>query len=180
MLGYYVSRSTKPGWHQISVTVSKKGTHPRFRNGFLYSQDTSTTSARREVQLALASPLDFVGVPVSVTWSGTGAGKSAGKTTVRFDLVMPPNFASVDESDQNHMVVDIAAVAKNQKGEVVAKFFQRIEVHLKADGLEQIRRNGMTYRNGLQLPPGDCTVRFVVWDSLGNRMGSVSAPVRAP
>ncbi len=36
----------------------------------------------------------------------------------------------------------------------------------------------MTYRNGLQLPPGEYTVRFVVRDSLGNRVGSVAAPIK--
>lgn len=179
MLGYYVSRSgTKPGWHQISVTIGRKGAHARYRNSFFLSRDTSPSSARQDVQLALTSPFDFVGVPVSVTWSGREAGKSAGKTTMRFDLVMPASFASVDESDQNHMVIDIAAVAKNRNGDVVAELSQRIEAHLKPDGLEQIQHNGMTYHNGLQLPPGDYTVRFVVRDALGNRTGSVAAPVK--
>jgi hypothetical protein len=91
---------------------------------------------------------------------------------------MPPHFASVDESDQNHMVVDIAAVARTPNGQVVTELSQRIDAHLKSDGMEQIQRNGMTYRNGLQLGPGEYTVRFVVRDSLGNRMGSVSAPIR--
>ena len=90
---------------------------------------------------------------------------------------MPPNFASVDESDQNHMVVDIAAVARNRNGDVIAELSQRIDAHLKSDGLGQIQHDGMTYRNGLQLPPGEYTVRFVVRDSLGNRTGSVAAPL---
>jgi VWFA-related protein len=180
MLGYYVSRSTKQGWHQVSVTITRKGARARYRNGFLLSRDTSTTSARQDVHLALISPLDFVGVPISITWSGTGIGKSAGKARVQFALVMPANFASVDESDQNHMVVDIAAVARNLNGEVVAELSQRVEAHLKSDGLEQIQHNGMTYRNGLDLPPGEYTVRFVVRDSLGSRMGSVAAPVKVP
>jgi VWFA-related protein len=179
MLGYYVSRnSTKPGWHRVSVTITKKGAHARYRNSFLLSRDTSTNSAQQDIKLALTSPLDFVGVPVSVTWSGREAGKSAGKTKMQFDLVMPPNFASVDESDQNHMVVDIAAVAKNLNGDVVAELSQHIDTHLKSDGLEQIQHNGMTYRNGLQLPPGEYTVRFVVRDSLGNRTGSIAAPIK--
>ncbi len=87
MLGYYVSRSsTKQGWHQISVTINRKGANARYRNGFLFSRDTSPASARQDVQLALASPFDFVGVPVSVTWSGNAVGKSPGKTRVQFDL----------------------------------------------------------------------------------------------
>jgi hypothetical protein len=73
--------------------------------------------------------------------------------------------------------VDIAAVARNLEGNVVAEFSQRVEANLKHDGLEQIQRNGMTYRNGLQLPPGEYRVRFVVRDSLSNRMGSVVAPI---
>jgi VWFA-related protein len=181
MLGYYVSRtSTKPGWHQISVKVDRKGAHSRFRNGFFLTRDSSAASARQDLQLALASPLDFIGVPISITWSGNGSEKSPGKTKVQFDLVMPANFASVDESDQNHMVVDIAAVAKNPTGEVVAELSQRIDTHLKADGLDQIQHNGLTYRNGISLPPGEYTVRFVVRDSLGNRLGSVAAPVKVP
>jgi hypothetical protein len=36
----------------------------------------------------------------------------------------------------------------------------------------------MTYHNGLQLPPGEYAVRFVVRDSLGNRIGSVAAPIK--
>jgi len=179
MLGYYVGRSsTKPGWHLITVTTDRKGAHPRYRSGFLLSRDVSAPVARQDVELALHSPLDFVGVPVSITWTGKEPGKTPGKTKVEFDLVMPPHFASVDESDQNHMVVDIAAVARTPNGQVVTELSQRIDAHLKSDGMEQIQRNGMTYRNGLQLGPGEYTVRFVVRDSLGNRMGSVSAPIR--
>ena len=178
ILGYYVSRSAKPGWHQISLTVSRKGAHPRYRNGFFLFRDTSAPSARQDIKLALTSPFDFLGVPVSVTWSGRDAAKSAGKSKMKFDLVMPPNFASVDELDQNHMVVDIAAVAKNLNGDVVTELSQRIDTHLKPDGLEQIQHNGLTYRSGLQLPPGEYIVRFVVRDSIGNRVGSVAAPIK--
>jgi VWFA-related protein len=181
MLGYYVNRSsTKPGWHQISVAIKRKGMHPRFRNGFFLSKDLSTTSARSEIQLALASPLDFVGIPISISWSGQSNSQAAGKTKAQFELVMPANFASVDEADQNHMVVDIAALARNVKGEIAGEVSQRIDTHLKSDGLDQIQHNGLTYHNGIQLAPGEYTVRFVVRDSLGNRIGSVAAPLKVP
>lgn len=179
MVGYYISaRNTKPGWHDISLTVHAKGAHMRYRDGFFLARDSSTASAREDVQLALSSPLDYTGVPISVTWSNRGPGKTPGKTKVQFDLVMPSNFASIDQSDGNHMVVDIAAVARNRKGEAIADLSQRIDARLDAAGMEQIQHNGMTYRNGLQLPPGDYNVRFVVRDSLGNRTGSVAAPVK--
>jgi VWFA-related protein len=181
MLGYYVSRTgTKPGWHQVSLSISRKGAHTRYRNGFFLSRDSSPVSAQQDIRLALASPLDFVGIPISITWSDRSNAKAQGKTRVQFDLVMPANFVSVDESDQNHMVVDIAAAARNPKGEVVAELSQRVDSHLKSDGLEQIQHHGMTYRNALDLPPGEYTVRFVIRDSLDNRVGSVAAPVKVP
>lgn len=178
MLGYYVSpKSTKLGWHEVSVKVNAQGAHVRYRKGFFLSKDTSMNSAQQDIQLALTSPLDYTGLPVSATWAGTEPSKVPGKTRVRFELVMPANFASVDESDRNHMVVDIAAVARTPHGDVFADVSQRIDVHFGSEGLEQIRNNGMTYRNVLQLPPGQYAVRFVVRDALGNRMGSVAAPI---
>ena len=179
MLGYYASPAdTKPGWHDVSVAVHAKGAHLRYRNSFLLSRDTSTTSAREDVQMALSSPLDYTGVPVSVTWTKRELGKGSGKTKMQFELVMPANFATVDESDQDHMVVDIAVLARTPHGDVVADVSQRIDVHLNPGGLDQIRHHGMTYRNSLQLPSGEFNVRFVVRDALGNRMGSVAAPVK--
>ena len=178
MLGYYVSPlTTKPGWHQISVTTHAKSVHIRYRNGYFLSRDASTPTAQQDIRLALNSPLDYTGMPLSLTWSGKEPGNTSGKLKVQFELVMPANFASVDGSDDNHLVVDIAAVARDSKGNAVADLSQRIDVHLKADSLEQIQHNGMTYRNRLQLPPGDYNVRFVVRDSLGNRTGSVAAPL---
>jgi len=178
MLGYYINPgNTKPGWHSISVSLHANGAHVRYRSGFFLSRDTSAPSAQKDIRLALSSPLDFTGMPVSVTWTEKEAGKVSGETRVHFELVMPANFAVVDSSDQNHMVVDIAAVARNSNGDAVADNAQRIDVHLKPDGLEQIQHNGMTYRGALQLPRGDYTVRFAVRDALGNRMGSVAAPV---
>src|SRR5208282_6094435 len=70
MLGFYIGRNSKPGWHRIAVTVAKKGARARYRNGFLLARDTSTASAQQDIKLALASPFDFVGVPVLIRWSG--------------------------------------------------------------------------------------------------------------
>lgn len=178
MLGYYVSPgNTKPGWHRVSLAVHSMGAQIRYRNSFFLSRDTSAPSAQQDIRLALASPIDFTGISVSATWAEREPGKVPGKTLVHFELVMPANFAAVDDSDQNHMVVDIAAVAKNLKGDAVADAAKRIDIHLKPDGLEQIQHNGMTYRGALQLAPGDYTVHFAVRDAIGNRTGSVAAPV---
>jgi hypothetical protein len=97
---------------------------------------------------------------------------------VQFDLVMPANFAFVDEGDQNHMNVEIAVVARNGKGEPAGQVSQKVDTHLKPEAWSQIRQSGMTYRNALQLLPGDYMVRFVVRDVLSDRLGSVAVPLK--
>jgi len=179
MLGYYVGRnSTKPGWHTLAITSSTKGARIRSRRGFLLTSDTSPASAEQDIHLALTSPLDFTGVPISITWLGKESGQVSDKSRTRFELEIPAGFASVDETDNNHMLVDIAVSAKSSNGNAAGDISQRIDTHLNSDALAQIQQHGMTYRNGLRLPPGEYTVRFVVRDSLGNRLGSVAAPVK--
>jgi VWFA-related protein len=178
LLGFYVSaNATKSGWHDIAVSLHSKGAHLRYRNGYFFRRDRNPDSLREEIDAALSSPLDYTGIPVSVAWKGREPGKAPGTTNIQFEMVMPANFALIDESDQNHMVVDIAVLAKTAKGDAAASLSQRIDAHIKTAGLEQIQHNGMTFRNRLQLEPGDYTVRFVVRDALGSRVGSVSAPV---
>ncbi|HKD03035.1 MAG TPA: VWA domain-containing protein [Terriglobales bacterium] len=179
LLGYYVDRNqTKPGWHKLAVTSKKKGLHPRYRNGFLRADPNHEDTGPQQIRLALLSPLDFTGIPMTVTWSGRGPGKDRGQSKVQFDLVMPANFAFVDETDQNHMNVEIAVVARNGKGEVAGQVSQKVDTHLKPEAWSQIRQSGMTYRNALQLLPGDYMVRFVVRDVLSDRLGSVAVPLQ--
>lgn len=178
MLGFYVNRrDTKPGWHKLSVNVLAKGVHPRFRNGFLLSPENGSDPGREEMRLALISPLNYTGIPLKASWIGASPGKS-GKSQMKFELVMPAKFASVDQSDRNHMLIDIAAVARTSKGDAAGESTQRIDSHLNPDALTQIQQNGMTYHGALQLAPGDYTVHFVIRDALAGRIGSVIVPVK--
>lgn len=178
MLGFYVDHAKdKPGWHKLSVNVERKGIRVRFRNGFIQTNQKGNTDDRQQLSLALASPLDFTGIPMTVSWSGSGPSKEPGKSRVQFDLVMPMNFAQVDENDRNHLALEIAAVARDQKDAISGQISQKLDNHLSADAMTQIQQHGMTFRSALQLPPGAYTVRFVVRDSLTGRIGSLAAPL---
>jgi len=179
MLGFYIDGAKdKHGWHKLSVSADHKGWHTRSREGFLEIDRKNHTDDRQEISLALVSPLDFTGIPMAISWSGTGPAKDSGKTRVQFDLVMPRNFADIDETDGNHLSLEIAAVARDEKDAVRGQVSQKIDNHLTAEARGQIQQNGMTYRSALQLSPGAYTVRFVVRDVLSGRIGSLSAPLQ--
>jgi len=178
VLGYYVARNTtKPGWHRLSVSLHRTGMGVRYRNGYLLTNDISEHSAEEQIRVAMGSPLDFTGIPLSATWTRRSPARIPGMTKVEFELMMPADFATVDAAAQNHILIDVAAEVRDEKGTSAAGVSQRIDAHLRASGLEQIQHHGLTYHNLFELAPGSYSVHFVVRDSLGDRVGSLVAPL---
>lgn len=175
MLGYYLNRQgKKPGWHKLQVKVEQKGTVVRARNTFLLTNGPLSGGTEREdLGGALQSPVDFTAIPIQGSWTEV----SAEKKRAAFELVLPAGFADIAEDDGNHMKVEFVVEAKTEGANPV-RIGQTVDVHLDAKGLEQIRTNGMTYHNALKLPPGDYSVRFVVLDAIGGRVGSASSQLK--
>jgi hypothetical protein len=70
---------------------------------------------------------------------------------------------------------------KNKDQRVVAdNVGQDVKAQLKPDSMANFKSHGMAYKNMLELPPGQYSVRFVVRDNYSGRIGSISAPVTVP
>ncbi len=190
LLGYYLDRSEKKGWHKLSVKVQREGAEVRARAGFFLAESMNdpVKAAQMDIQTALASPLDYTAIPVTAQWEplrpadpdkdqSTRQDRNQGKKKAVFVLLLGPNSARPDESDHNHLVVDIAAAALTDTGASAAVASQTIDDHLKPAGVEQLRDRGMGFKGLLTVGPGQYTVRFVVRDRLTGRMGSVAAPL---
>ena len=55
---------------------------------------------------------------------------------------------------------------------------QVVDTHLKPEVYEQLNPTAFRYRDYIELPNGEYSVRFVVRDNLSGRTGSVAAPVK--
>lgn len=181
LLGYYLPKDAKPGWHKLKVKVDRGGVSVRERAGFyvLASKSGEKQEASQDVAMALSSPLDYTALPMVVRWAGppTAAG---GKKDVPFLVILPPAGIPVDESDNNHVDVEFIAVARTPDGKNAATFDQEITANLKPEALAKFKVEGLRYGNKLQLAPGEYAVRFVVRDRISGRMGSVTAPLQVP
>lgn len=179
MLGYYLEPTdTAAGWRKLKVQVLRKDVAVRSRSGFFVTRAAPDAAAARrmEISLALRSPLDYTALPLKVRWMGMEA--HGEKRRIRFEVELAPDSATIDEDDGNHIDLEFIAVAKTGPGEDAAHFDQTFDVRLKPESLAQIRSAGITYRNSLEVAPGNYAVRFVVRDSLSGRMGSVGAPLK--
>lgn len=182
VLGYYVPAASKAktGWRTISVK-GRAGLEIRARSGYFYNPTRADLqiTGQRDLDGALYSPVDLTALPFTARWKQMAAAQKPGTTTVEFELVMPASFAAIDEVDNNHVTLDILALAKTLDGKPVGGTTLRtIDGHLNETQPNQQRERGLTYPNALELPPGNYVVRFVIRDGVNGRIGSLTAPLK--
>jgi VWFA-related protein len=182
MLGYYLDRSdTKPGWQRLKVELKGEHGEVRARSGFFLTNSTSDPDSSRsnDISSALQSPLDFTSIPLSARWNNIEASQPQGKKHANYELRLPADSSLINETDNNHIVVDFVALARTPEGKQVDQpTGKKIDTHLTPQNLSAVQQNGVIYRGFLELSPGQYTVRFVVRDDLNGRTGSVAAPLR--
>ncbi len=178
MLGYYLNQSNpKPGWRRLDVKVRVPGAHVRARRGFFVTATTQDPEKSREadIGLALRSPLEYTGLPLTVRVLGVTP--KGPRQKIELAIILPPTPGLVDEADNNHLNVAFVAIATDAQGKQVGDFSNTVDGHLKPDTLAKVKEAGLSFTNALELAPGDYTVRVVVRENLKGRLGSVSAPL---
>jgi len=182
MLGYYLpAGDRKPGWHKLKVTVDRKDTHVRARSGFLVANPEvirQDDTRKTEILTALGSPVDYTGLPFVIGWGEVKPDEGhPGRMLAQFQVGLPANAFTIDADQKNHLQLDVAALALTDKRKEAGELTKTIEAHLKPESLDSVRRGGIRFTDRLSLPKGRFTVRFVVRDDLGGRIGTVTAPV---
>lgn len=179
LLGYYLDRrGKKTGWHKLAVKVHHEGAQVRARSGFFLTPPETELNDKTTMQLALNSRLAYTAIPITARWLEVQPAAEPGKKKVVFLLTLPRNSTEIDESDNNHMLVEFAVLARTLAGMVGDENTRTMEGHLKPASVKQIRENGVDYRGALTISPGEYTVHFAVQDRLAGRIGSVIAPLK--
>jgi VWFA-related protein len=182
MLGYYIDRSqTKPGWRKLTVKAKREHVEVRARSGFFVTNAAidPERSRKSDISSALQSPLDYTSLALVARWDKIEPGKEPGRKHVTFVIRLAPDAGVINDADNNHVALDFVAMAKSPEGKPLGSpMGQKVDVHLTPERLSAIRQQGVVYRDGLDLAPGEYTIRFVVRDDLSGRTGSVAAPLK--
>ncbi len=182
MLGYYLDQSkTKPGWRKLTVKVKREHTQVRARNGFFLTNATTDPESSRhnDISSALESPLDYTSLALVERWGKIDAAKDPSQKRVFYQLHLSPDAGVVNEADNNHVLLDVVALAYTREGKRVGEpVGQKVDVHLNAAKLAVIQNQGLAFVDALNMIPGEYTVRFVVRDEFTGRTGSVAAPLK--
>jgi VWFA-related protein len=197
LLGCYLEQDATPGWHKLQVNVSRPGVHIRARAGFLVPKPNEKLAAAKagggaeqkdtpqaiDVNLAMTSPMNYTAIPITVKWlkvaegkSAAGTGADAGKVMVPFQIILPPEAATLD-ADESRVSLNFVGLARSAKGEDAANFVKKIDGQLKPDAAKRLVQAGIKFDSIMALAPGYYNVRFVVRDNISGKLGSVTAPV---
>jgi hypothetical protein len=134
--------------------------------------------AELDTYTALRSPINYTEIPLQFRWADQSAGKEKGHRKVQYEVDLPANAVIIDDTDKNRMVIQFLALVRDKEGkEVGHPESRKLDLFLTPESLSQVRDSGITYRNIIELAPGDYNVRFVIRDVMSGRMGSISAPI---
>jgi VWFA-related protein len=178
VLGYYLdSQNPKPGWRKLHVKLQRSGAEVRAREGFFVGTATKDAESahKADVNFALSSPFESTGIPVLVRWNSAGAPTGQQGQKAEFAIIVPANSV-VNEFDQNQFDIDFVWEA-DRTGVAPQKDGKTAKGSLDAEGLAKAKKEGVFFRNSLQLPPGEYKVHFVVRNNLNGRIGSVTSPL---
>lgn len=182
VLSYYLDRSKeRSGWQKLTVKVKREGVKVRARSGFFMTNAAGdpNVSRQRDLGVALRSPVDFTAIPIVLKWTNIGQGPDSNYRKVDFSVTLPPHSIYVDSKDGNHVRLEYVAVVRTQDGKQVGSLqAHALEANLKPDQAEAIQNEGYTYRNSMEVPPGDYTVRFVVRNGVTGETGSLAAALK--
>jgi VWFA-related protein len=196
MLTYYAQSAETARWRKIHVKVRGANLQVRARSGYLSAAADDDPEQRRKLDIAqaFATPIEYRGLPISVRWTASGEElltKTAGNAVPSgepqlqqrrmqsFLLEINPAALTVDAADNNHIKLDLVAVALDLNGKILADLTQQLDLHPTAPELERLRRGKLAYSNAIWVSPRTSKVRFIVRDDLNERIGTVSVPIEA-
>lgn len=182
VLSYYLPEDDrKPGWRKLKVQVGVQHAEVRARDGFFVGATKQPAEAsaswKEQLSTAAASPVDYTAVPLAVQIKGTSTAAD-GTHNIAFSLLIQPNGVIIDTQNNNHLFVDVNAVAENRKGGLVWVLGRTITADIKPEKMPLVVKNGVSFSSELSIPAGRATMlRFVVRDGANGKIGTVTVPL---
>ncbi len=175
MLGFYLDKDAKPGWHTLSLKLEGPKTELDYREGFLSGTIDPEKSKLTDLQLAMLSPVAYTAVQFRGRFEPPI--EKGGKKEIAFSLDVPAGAVAINPDD-NRVLLDIVVVARAEGGKEAGRIAQRIDRKLTPDQAAVIKSRGIHYTNKFQLPTGEYGVWFVVRDGLKGQTGSAVTTVK--
>ncbi len=199
VLGFYLQKDAKPGWHELKVESPNRGVALRARAGFEVAAKGKPEKAvvkeasasinqsapktdqaaftRDPVITALAAPVDYTSVPLRLRWKAAGGEGAVRK--VELYISSPVGGIKVDAGDPR-LDVDLLAFVREVGKLKGTSFPESLIKKLSPQEQSRLATGGFAYKKVLDLAPGRYGIRVLLRDNTTGKIGTVSALVAIP
>lgn len=187
LLGYQPDDETFKGkdFHRIEVRLKRPALKVSSRKGFYGRADVKSAvkgkTAESPLYQAISSPLRENGMDIRLT-TLVGSDLKAGNFIRAMFHVKGQDLTFTDEANGvKRVVLDVVAVALDEKGKVVEEFNRSYPIRIPAQGVETVMQNGLDYSTDIPIQkPGFYSFRLAVRDNTSKRLGSAGDFVEIP
>lgn len=184
LLGFYLHGDQKPGWHKLKLGLNGQKAQIRARTGFVMGNEKSNAQDKEKeketsidkdiVMTALASPLDYTGVPLTIQW--TEAPPKDKARYIELQLISPPGGVLTDSTtgkiDLNYLAF-LRPIGKADGQSYPAT----LAATLTPAQQNALIQSGFRYKKQIPITPGDYELRVFLRDNLSGKIGTVSTTV---
>jgi len=173
LLGFYLHGDQKPGWHKLKVELNGQHANIHVRNGFLVTDNKiPPTEIEKDVVItALASPLDYTGIPLILRWKMMSDKDNS--RSLELAVTSPPGGLSFDGGD-GKISFDYLAFLRPVGNTEGRSFPASIRASLTPDQQKTLQEQGFTYRKQIPITPGNYEIRVFLRDNVTTKIGTVS------
>jgi VWFA-related protein len=176
-LTFFASPKIAPlTWAPIELGVKRNSLQVTSANGiYSYPAVEPELMRRYDIARALRTPLQFTSLTIKGNLSTTS--KSALARQATFKLYLPPGQIKINETDGNHMSLDVAYAVLDQNNKLVTGKSLPYDTNLDSAKRDELNQKGVSMSNSFEIAPGRYTVRFIARDNLSGNIGSVFVPL---
>lgn len=174
VLTYNSDGGTGTDFRPIDVTTKNSSLVVHHPAGY-FPLDLAKAKAADDFAAALQSPLQFTGVIFKVGVGSIEPG-SGNKKKVNLVITLGGDAGVLNEAARK-VDLSLFAIAKNGKGEQVAKLSEGAGGQFPPEAVAQIKELGFQLKRAIEVPTGDFEVHFVIRDNQNGRVGSLIFPL---
>jgi len=182
-IGYYPANGNWDGaYRKITVKVTRPGTTVLYRHGYFARRDIAAFNrrnfiTRQRITSAITFRREISDIKLKLN-AGISKAESGSGYVLKIQLkIDPTNLAFTVENGVHVGRVDIAIMATDQGGRVMANNYQNADVKIPDDVFQKIKKDGIAYNATIPISPSARNVRVVVYDYKADLIGRVDTTV---
>lgn len=176
-LGFYIDKDSLDGkFHEIKVDVNRKGLSVRYPKGYFAFPDApDKNSDQRMLAAAVESPVESSMIPLQAALNRVNQPRPN-----TLDLACSIDIHDIQLAQSGSLrkgAIVVYVIGQDAAGNVVHQWSKAYNLQFTNQQYAMLLKNGIPFRQGIQLRPDVTTLRVLVEDLSTSKLGSLIIPL---